>query len=85
MPRSIPALVKPVMLTWARERSGLSIEAAAAKVKLEPAILQGWETEGGAVRPSIAQVRKLGEIYKRPLAVFFLPQPPRGFRVMKYA
>lgn len=83
MARSIPALVKPVMLTWARERSGLSTEEAAAKMKLDPALLRAWETSESLERPSIAQVRKLGEIYKRPLAVFFLPEPPRAFDAQK--
>ncbi len=83
MARSIPALVKPKMLTWARERSGLSIDAAAAKAKLAPAMLLAWESESSGDRPSIAQVRKLGEIYKRPLAVFFLPEPQRTFDAQK--
>lgn len=77
MPRSIPALVKPALLIWARERAGLNVEAAAAKLQVETDVLRGWE--GGAERPTIAQVRKMGEAYKRPLAVFFLQEPPRGF------
>jgi DNA-binding transcriptional regulator YiaG len=40
-------------------------------------VLSKWE-EGEAL-PSIPQLRKLGEIYKRPLAVFFLSEPPPGF------
>jgi Zn-dependent peptidase ImmA (M78 family) len=39
--------------------------------------LEEWEL--GHVSPSIAQARKLGEIYKRPLAIFFLSEPPRDF------
>jgi transcriptional regulator with XRE-family HTH domain len=77
MARSIPALVKPALLIWARERSGLQLEQAAQKLKIAPDILRAWET--GADRPSISQVRKLGEVYKRPLAVFFLPEPPKDF------
>src|SRR5436309_3191756 len=79
MPRSIPALVKPALLVWARERSGLSLAEAAAKMKIEPILLREWENADSAERPSIAQVRKLGEIYKRPLAVFFLQEPPKDF------
>ena len=77
MARSIPALVKPILLIWARERAGMNVESAATRMHLEPSILQAWES--GAERPSIAQVRKLGEVYKRPLAVFFLQEPPRDF------
>ncbi|CAN5439049.1 hypothetical protein BH20VER3_BH20VER3_06030 [soil metagenome] len=82
MPRSISALVKPALLVWARERAGFGVGEAAEKIKIEAALLRAWE--GGTKRPSIAQVRKLGEIYKRPLAVFFLQKPPRGFRAIKY-
>lgn len=77
MSRSIPALVKPALLVWARERAGLRQEQVASTLKLEVARLREWEA--GADRPSIAQLRKLGELYKRPLAVFFLSETPHGF------
>jgi Zn-dependent peptidase ImmA (M78 family)/transcriptional regulator with XRE-family HTH domain len=77
MARSIPALVKPALLVWARKRSGLRVEEASTKAKIGAALLRAWED--GTEQPSIAQVRKLGEIYKRPLAVFFLQEPPTDF------
>jgi Zn-dependent peptidase ImmA (M78 family)/transcriptional regulator with XRE-family HTH domain len=77
MPRSIPALVKPELLVWARMRSGFALEAAASKAGIEPERLSDWET--GEEQPSIPQLRKLGEAYRRPLAVFFLPTPPTDF------
>jgi Zn-dependent peptidase ImmA (M78 family)/transcriptional regulator with XRE-family HTH domain len=77
MPRSIPALVKPALLMWARERAGLPLEEVAVKAAISLERLRQWEH--GEDRPSISQLRKLGEVYKRPLAVFFLPEPPDGF------
>ena len=77
MPRSIPALVKPALLVWARERAGFAIEDAATKADIVVETLRAWES--GERQPSIPQLRKLGEIYKRPLAVFFLPEPPKDF------
>ena len=77
MPRSIPALVKPALLIWARERAGLPLAEAAAKADIELEQLRQWEQ--GEDRPSISQLRKLGEVYKRPLAVFFCSGPPEGF------
>lgn len=78
MARSIPALVKPDLLVWARESAGFrSSDAAAAAMSLHPLTLQEWEN--GHVSPTIAELRKLGEFYKRPLAVFFLAEPPRRF------
>ncbi|WP_321167690.1 XRE family transcriptional regulator [Baekduia soli] len=39
--------------------------------------LDGWES--GEASPTVAQLRNLAKAYKRPLAVFFLPEPPSGF------
>jgi len=77
MPQSIPALVRPALLVWARESAGLHPDDAAKKAGVEVETLRQWER--GDNRPSIVQLRKLGDFYRRPLAVFFLPEPPRGF------
>lgn len=77
MTQSIPALVRSSLLVWARETAGLQLAVAAKKARVEVDTLQKWES--GRDRPSVSQLRKLGEVYKRPLAVFFLPEPPRGF------
>ncbi len=77
MSRSIPALVRPALLAWAREKAGLHPEEAAARLHIQADRLREWER--GEEQPSIAQLRKLGELYKRPLVLFFLPEPPRDF------
>jgi Zn-dependent peptidase ImmA (M78 family) len=77
MPRSIPALVKPALLVWARERAGLTIEVAANRADFPIENLIAWES--GDAQPSISQLRKLGGVYKRPLAVFFLSEAPTDF------
>jgi Zn-dependent peptidase ImmA (M78 family) len=79
MPRSIPALVKPKLLVWARESAGLSLAQASERTKFEAETLRAWESAESEETPSIAQLRKLGEAYKRPIAVFFLSDPPQGF------
>jgi transcriptional regulator with XRE-family HTH domain len=81
MSRSVPALVTPALLVWARKRSGLTRDQAAKRTGIGVAVLERWESNED--RPTIAQVRKLGKIYKRPLAVFFLQEIPRRFRAMK--
>lgn len=68
------APIKPKLLRWARDTSGLSLETAAEKVGVRPERLAQWEA-GGAL-PSVPQLRKAAEVYKRPLALFFLPAPP---------
>jgi len=77
MPRSIPTQVRPELLVWARTTAGLTQETAARKTHIKLETLQEWER--GTSAPSVAQLRKLGEVYKRPLAVFFLSEPPKGF------
>lgn len=37
------------------------------------------DCEVGSRRPSIAQLKRLAGVYRRPLAVFYLPHPPKEF------
>lgn len=67
--------IQPSILTWARTSLGLSVEEVAAKLKREVAEIVAWEK--GDQRPTYAQLEALAErVYKRPMAVFFLPAPP---------
>jgi Zn-dependent peptidase ImmA (M78 family)/transcriptional regulator with XRE-family HTH domain len=81
MPPRVEAIVKAALLIWARESSGLTVDAAAKRLKLTATKLASWEA--GETRPSIPQLRKMAEVYKRPLAVFFLPEAPSKFEAMK--
>lgn len=69
------------MLRWARESCGLDALAAARKLGLADDRVEAWEA--GAVVPTIAQLRKAAEVYKRSLAVFFLSTPPEGFDTLR--
>ncbi len=79
MPRA-EANPTPTVLVWARESAGLPLDLAAKKAAIKSERLAAWES--GAERPTFAQLRKLSEIYKRPLAIFYLKEPPRGFQPM---
>jgi Zn-dependent peptidase ImmA (M78 family)/transcriptional regulator with XRE-family HTH domain len=81
MAASIPALVEPLVLRWARESVGLSPLAAARRLGVPDDRVESWEQ--GATQPSIAQLRKAAAVYKRPLGVFFLAQPPQDFDAMR--
>jgi Zn-dependent peptidase ImmA (M78 family) len=74
MADQIEALVKPELLIWARRMAGLDAEAAARKIQVKRAKLELWEA--GEARPTIGQLRKLADVYKRPLGVFFLEDIP---------
>jgi Zn-dependent peptidase ImmA (M78 family)/DNA-binding XRE family transcriptional regulator len=77
MPRTPKARIKPDLLIWARKSAGFSIEAAAKKLGVTSERLRTWEQ--GQDQPTIAQLRKAGNAYKRPLGVFYLPEPPLDF------
>jgi len=82
MAKRIEAIVEPKLLIWARESIGLSIKEAARKIRVKPEQLESWEL--GEARPSISQLRRAaGNAYKRPLAVFFLPEPPKTLAAMR--
>ncbi|WP_292537965.1 XRE family transcriptional regulator [Mesorhizobium sp.] len=67
--------VQPALLKWARESAHLSLEEVAGRLKKAVEEIDAWES--GANAPSYAQLEKLAyELYKRPLAIFFLPSPP---------
>lgn len=80
MAKGVEAIVEPALLVWARESAGFSVEEAARKVGVKPKRLQSWES--GEKRPTLKQLRKLGKAYKRPIAVFYLLEPPKDFRPM---
>jgi len=75
------ALVAPALIRWTRTSAGLDVASAAKKLKVSTELVEAWET--GERRPSLAQVRKMASAYKRPLAVFYLPEPPQGFTPLK--
>lgn len=77
----IDALITPEVMRWARERSKFSIADAASKIGRPENDLISWED--GTLLPSIAQARKASEVYKRPLAVFYLPEPPTDFETLR--
>lgn len=79
MARAAPSLARAEMLKWAREACRMQLSAAADRAKVEVDELTAWESGTGA--PSIPQLRRLGETYRRPLTVFFLPRPPEDLPV----
>jgi len=63
------------VLKWARERSGASLEDVAERLKKPIELVRSWEE--GTSAPTYSQLETLAyQIYKRPLALFFFPEPP---------
>lgn len=76
MAASIPALVTPAVLKWARKESGYDPEQAAKRAGVPREKLLAWEEEEAQTKPTLRQAQALAKFYHRPLGVFFLPQPP---------
>ena len=75
------ALVEPKLLVSARQSVSLSLEGAARAGGVPIEKLESWEA--GEAHPSIPQLKKLSGVYKRPLSVFFLPEPPSDFIALR--
>ncbi|OIP04981.1 MAG: hypothetical protein AUJ97_01920 [Bacteroidetes bacterium CG2_30_32_10] len=68
--------IEPSILIWARESLGLTLAEVALKLDKDRDTIQQWEY--GNAYPTLAQLEQLAyKIYKRPLAVFFLPKAPK--------
>ncbi len=78
---SVKANVTPVVIKWARESAGFSVVDAAKKIGRSVDDINAWES--GDSKPTIAQARKASKVYKRPLAVFYLPKPPKDFSTLR--
>lgn len=59
----------------------MSLEEAARAAGVAEDRLQAWE--GGDDAPSIPQLKKLANSYKRPMSVMFLSEPPDDFMPLK--
>lgn len=75
------AYITPNVLKWARESARMTEEIAAAKVPVPIEKLKEWEE--GTNQPTIRQAQTLAKAYKRPFALFFLPDIPRDFQPLQ--
>ena len=75
------AYITPNVLKWARESARMSEETAASKVSVPIDKLKEWED--GTNQPTIHQAETLAKAYRRPFALFFLPEIPRDFQPLQ--
>jgi len=74
--------IQPKILTWARETAGLSIDEAAAALGLTDARRRTRaerlaRMEAGDEEPTRSVLVKMAKVYRRPLLVFYLAEPPK--------
>ncbi len=67
--------VEPEIIKWALKSSGWTKEEVILKLKISENTFQGWLNK--TTKPTLRQLENLSKYLKRPLAVFFLPEPPR--------
>jgi Zn-dependent peptidase ImmA (M78 family) len=84
MAARVKAHVTPALVTWARETAGFPTPSeAAVQLGIEEAQLAAWEDPMSGQKPSIPQLRRLAALFRRPLAVFYMAEPPTRFAVMR--
>ncbi len=66
--------INPEIVRWARKRSGYTVEAIATALKKDVSIVNDWES--GERGLTYVQLEALADKYKRPIAIFFFPEPP---------
>jgi Zn-dependent peptidase ImmA (M78 family) len=71
---STAAHVTPRVLRWARESIGFSVEDAALRIRIAPDKLE--RAEAGDDLLTLRQAERAADVYDRPLAALFLPEPP---------
>jgi Zn-dependent peptidase ImmA (M78 family)/DNA-binding XRE family transcriptional regulator len=76
---SLEGLLNADMLKWAREQSSLDVEEAARRANVKPEQLRAWEE--GPKTPTLTQLRKIANAYKRSVSVFFLRERPVPIRM----
>ena len=70
MTTSVRAAVSPLLLAWARERSGLEVDELATRFPK----LTEWERGGRA--PTLKQLEDFARATHTPIGFLFLPEPP---------
>ncbi len=81
MAERIEAYINPDVLAWARGSIGYDLEVAAKKIATSSDRLRKWED--GELRPTFNQLRKVANVYKRPIPFFYLAKPPEDIEKLK--
>ena len=75
MAKSIPAMVTPEVLQWARNLDMITLDEISLKLKVTSDKIEAWEN--GLEYPTFTQAKKLAKHYRVPFAYFYLPDTPQ--------
>lgn len=70
-----PANINPQLLAWARQESGYPENKIAQRLQVKLDRVLAWER--GEQHPTVKQLERVAHFLRRPLSLFFLPQPPK--------
>ena len=75
------AYITAIVFKWARESAKMTEEVAASKIAVSIDKFREWEN--GDDYPTIRQAQTLAKAYRRPFALFFLPDVPTDFQPLQ--
>ena len=75
------AYITPELLKWARQTAKLTVNELSLKLRTKEKRVQDWEN--GNDYPTITQLEKVSKFCRRPLSVFYLPEPPEDFQTLR--
>jgi Zn-dependent peptidase ImmA (M78 family)/transcriptional regulator with XRE-family HTH domain len=75
------AYITARVFKWARESAKMTEEVAASKIAVSIDKFKEWEN--GEDYPTIRQAQTLAKAYRRPFALFFLPDVPTDFQPLQ--
>ena len=73
--------IEPELLVWARRAIGMGEETATQRLGISESTLDKWES--GTLAPTIKQLRKAASVYRVPLAVLLLSEPPTTYQPIR--
>lgn len=86
MAKTFTIEVVPQVLCWLRTSAGWEVEEVAKRLRTSTEVIK--ELESGKKNPTMIQLNILSDIYKRPIASFFLSKPkeekpmPKDYRFL---
>ena len=63
------------IIRWARELYNMSPDEAARAIGVDISRYMNWED--GTEHPTYAKLKKISDVFRKPSAVFFFPEPPQ--------
>lgn len=63
------------MIRWAREFYNMSPDEAAQAIGVDISRYNNWES--GMEYPTYSKLKKISDVFRKPSAVFFFPEPPQ--------